>query len=134
MTLAIVKRWFNRLPEAERDLPIVTVGGVAFTPRMILAEVERGTPLGRRLQAMIETGQLAASGPEDLERLAKLRLKMVLERLPERPLIACLREDHVRVYTPRQLLREVEAQTELGRAFIEAELEAMRRLIAMARR
>ena len=134
MTLPVVRRWFNRLPEAERDLPIVTINGVAYTPRMILAEVERGTPLGRRLQAMVEAGQLAASGPEDLERLAKLRLKMVLERLPERPLIACLREDHVRVYTPRQLLKEIEAQTEVGRAFIEAELEVMRRLVAMARR
>jgi len=133
MTLERVRAWFERLPPAERDLPIIILEGVAYTPRMILAEVSRGTPLGERLQAMVETGRLGTTMAE-VESLAKLRLKELLSRLPpDKPIVATLGIPE-KTYTPRELLREIEMQTEAGRQWVEAEIRTMRRVLEMARR
>jgi len=45
MTLQFIENWFNNLPPKERDLPLVTLNGNAYTPRMVLNQVRDGTKL-----------------------------------------------------------------------------------------
>lgn len=132
MTLAKIQRWFNSLPEAERDLPVVILSGIAYTPRMILMEVQRGTPVGQRLQMMVEAGTYGTTALEELQ-LAKVRLREVLLRMPNKPIIATLGTKY-RVYTPQELLREIEMQTPIGMQWIQAELQHVRRILGVARR
>jgi len=132
MTLERIRAWFNRLPEVQRDLPIVIYDGVAYTPRMILDEVQRATPLGARLQALVEAGRFGTT-PTEEEALLKTRVRMILERMPpDKPVIATLGIPS-KVYTPRDLISEVERQTETGRKLMEAEKEAMKVFLRMAR-
>jgi len=127
-----IRAWFNRLPEAEKDLPIVILEGVAYTPRMILSEVERGTTIGARLQSMVEAGRLGTTTLEE-EKLAKIRLREILSRFPpEKPIVATLGIPE-KVYTARELLQEIEMQTVSGKRWIEAEKATMRMILGMAR-
>lgn len=131
MTLSLVRRWFSRLPPLERDLPLLIVNGLAYTPRAVLQEVERGTALGARLQAMIESGSLGTTLQEEVA-LAKLRLRMMLSRYPpDAPLVATLGGPGLpsRAYTARELLEEVERGTDVGMQWVRAELERCRALL-----
>ena len=132
MTLARVQAWVRRLPPAELDLPLLIVDGAAYTPRAALEEVRRGTALGARLQALVESGRLGTSAEEELA-LAKLRLVELLRRYPpDRPLVAVLRAPSAATYTPRQLIEEVLAETPTGRQWLAGELQHMRRLVGLA--
>jgi hypothetical protein len=128
MTLQVVRAWYNRLPPTERDLPILMLDGIAYTPNMVLAEVTRGSIIGYRLQRLIEEGRLGTSRLEE-EQLAKIRLRELLRRYPERPLVATLREG--RTFTPSQLIDEIERGTPVGRMLIFSELEYMRFLLRL---
>jgi len=130
MTLDVIRRWYSRLPPAERDLPIVIYQGVAYTPTMIYSEVMRGTPLGEILQRYVETGSIGTTREEEYM-LALTRLREVLRRYsPDRPIIATLTIPP-RTLTPSDILREVESRTPLGMRFVEAELEHARRLLRL---
>lgn len=123
--LEIVRAWFNRLPPYEIDLPIIVVDGLAYTPRSVLYEVERGTRLGARMQELLETGRFGT----DEKALAKIRLREILSRYPDQPLVARLIDQ--RVFTPTQLLREIEAESGVGLAWIEGEVRHIRYLIRL---
>lgn len=129
MTLTLVQRWFDKLPSYEQDLPLLMVNGAAYTPRAALNEVRRNTALGQKLQAMIERRTVGTLVDEE-ETLAKLRLAEILRREPERPLFATLVLPP-RTYTPRDLAREVQQGTSLGRQWIEAEKKQMRYLVSL---
>jgi hypothetical protein len=88
----------------------------------------RGSIIGERLQRLIEEGRLGNSRLEE-EQLAKIRLKELLRRYPDRPLVAMLREG--RVFTPSQLIEEIERGTPVGRVFIRGEIEYMRFLLRL---
>lgn len=123
-----VRAWFNRLPPYERDLPLLIVDGRAFTPRMALNEVLRGTPLGEKLQALIESGRLGTTEREMLT-LAKLRLIKVLEALPpDKPVVATLTFPP-KALTARQLINEIKRETPLGKTWIQGELRQMKMLV-----
>jgi len=128
MTLHVVMAWYNRLPPVERDLPILILDGLAYTPNMVLAEVTRGSIVGERLQRLIEEGRLGNSRLEE-EQLAKIRLKELLRRYPERPLVAVLREG--RIFTPSQLIEEIERGTPVGRMLVISEIEYMKFLLRL---
>ena len=130
MTLEVVRRWFERLPPAERDLPIIIYEGVAYSPRAILSEVERGTPTGEYLQRKLESGSLGTT-EEELYRLALIRLKEILKRYPpNKPVIATLTYPP-KALTPQEIIKEVEEGTPLGRKLVEAELQHMRYLLTL---
>ena len=129
MSKEFVRRWFSRLPEVEKDLPLVIIGGVAYTPRMIYEEVMRGTPLGEKLQGMLEAGRLGTT-LSDLYRLAKLRLRELLKRYPpDKPIVGVIAGEGEYVLTAGELLRHVEEETSIGRAWIENEILHMKRLL-----
>jgi hypothetical protein len=132
MTLKVVKRWFERLPPTERDLPIVILNGIAYSPRAILWEVQRGTSVGERLQLLVEAGRLGTTMQEEFA-LAKIRLEQILKRYPNVPIVASLSLEP-RALTPQDLIREIERGTQIGMQFIQAELQHMRNVIRLARR
>jgi len=128
VSIELVRRWFSKLPESERDLPVIIYNGIAYTPRMILAEVERGTPVGEYLQRKLEEGSYGTT-PEEEYRLAMIRLEQILRKYPpDKPVIGVLSARPI-VLTPAQLLREIREGTPLGRMFVEAELRHVKRLL-----
>lgn len=127
MSLELVKAWFGKIAEAEKDLPLLIVEGKAYTPRATLSEVERGTDLGKKLQSLVEEMKLGSPQIEE-EQLAKLRLITRLKPMPEKPLVATLGLPG-RTYTPSQLREEIEKQTAIGRDWVRAEISHMKRLV-----
>jgi len=135
LTLEFVSRWFNRLPEYERDLPLLLVNGVAYTPRVALQEVMRGTALGARLQALIETGRFGTPLQDEVA-LAKIRLKTLLTRYPpDKPIVATIGTPQLpgKTYTPRELIEEIERETAVGKQWIQGEIARMKSLMALRR-
>ena len=133
MTLARMRSWFNRLPPAERDKPLLMLGGIAYTPRAALGEVERGTPEGRQLQTLVESGRFGTTSMDEIT-IAKIRLKMELQRYPpDKPIVATLPSAGLpgRTYTPQELISEIESETGVGRRWIESESQKMRMLVSL---
>jgi hypothetical protein len=128
MTLKLVESWFSKLPPAEQDLPLLVVGGVAYSPRAALQEVRRGTELGSRLQTLIESGSFGTPLEQE-EELAKIRLKQILQSMPEKPTFATLQLPVGREYTPQQIVEEIQRGTNIGKQWIRAELAQMRYII-----
>lgn len=126
MSYAVVKRWYDRLPEAERNLPIVHVGHVVYTPSQILFEVSRGSPLGEQLQKMVEAGDFGTP----LEKIAEMRLEQLLKQGIPYDIVTL----SGRVLTPQELLEEIKKRTPLGKQLIQAEIKQMKRVLALARR
>jgi len=136
VTLARVRTWIQKLPPYELDLPLLIVDSVAYTPRMALDEVQRGTATGMKLQSLIESGRFGTPIGQETA-LAILRLKQRLSRYPpEKPIVATLGTPQLpgKVYTAQELIEEIQRQTPRGIQWIQAELEQMKRVIAMARR
>lgn len=128
MSRELVRRWFSKLPEHEKDLPIIIYNGVAYTPRMILMEVERGTPVGEYLQRKLEVGSYGTT-PEEEYHLAMIRLEQILRKYPpNKPIVGVLSYPPYEL-TPEDLLNEIRNRTELGKMFVRAELEHVRRLL-----
>ena len=123
MTVEIVEDWVNKLPRVERNQPLVIHGDRVFTPNEILAEVRAGTSLGAELQRIIEAR--AFTTVEEKYALAILRLKERLMKLPEtyKTLIG------EKIYTPSQLLEEIEKGTRIGRMLIEAEMTNLEEIL-----
>jgi hypothetical protein len=106
---------------------------MAYTPRVALAEVERGTPLGARLQALIESGRTGTTF-EDEKALAKVRLKQILAKYPpEKPIVATLGTAELpgKVYTTQELMEEIEKETSRGMQWIQAQINHMHYLLAL---
>jgi hypothetical protein len=128
MTLSRVQAWFNRVPATDRDLPLLIADGYAYTPRQALEEVRRNTPTGARLQALIESGRYGTTPQEEAE-LAKRRLVEILRKYPPgKPVVGTLGG---KAYTPEELIREIESETETGRRLIEAEKSRMQKLVRL---
>lgn len=124
-----VRRWFDGLPAAEKDIPLVSAAGVAYSPRMVLNEVSRGTYVGQQLQQMVE-GRSFGSTSEEEYRLALIRLKAKLAEMPQnKPLVATM-DPQGRAYTPKELLGEIEGGTPLGQRWIQGELLHMQKLMS----
>jgi len=130
MTLEVIRRWFSKLPESERDLPIVIYNGIAYSPRAILYEVMRGTKVGKHLQGKVEAGELGTTSQEEYY-LALLRLKQILSRYPpNKPILASLTYPP-QLYTPQQLINAIERGTPLGKRLVNTEIQHMRYLLSL---
>jgi len=121
--LEAVRRWLRRLPPDERDMPILRHAGRSWTPRQILAEVERGTSLGRELQAQLERLVLGLSEEEIPLQLAEERLRAFLERFieqfgEEKPVFITLSEGAI---PAGELLRQVRERRGLGAELLDGE-------------
>jgi len=126
MTLELVEAWFNKLPEAEKDLPLLMVERVAYTPRQTLDQVRRDTSLGKSLQSLIERGSFGTLATDELN-LAKIRLKEQLSRSTGK--VVELQGVAPRVLTPLDLISEIDRNTPTGQRWIKAEMEQMQALV-----
>jgi len=126
MSRELVTRWFSRLASGEQDLPLLILEGNIYTPRTALNEVMRSSELGNKLQALIETGRFGTTAYEE-EQVAKIRLRQILQTQPEKPLFATLSG---KVFTPSQLLQEIESSTAIGVQWLNNEKTHMSLLVS----
>ena len=127
MTKELVTRWFNRLALGEQDLPLLLSGGFAYTPRMAYDEVMRGSNLGNQLQALIESGRFGTS-ISDEQAIARTRLEQILKSKPDKPLFATLSN---KVFTPSQLLAEIQSETAIGQQWVNTEIAHMKTIVSV---
>ena len=91
MSLSFVSKWYSKIPEMEKDLPILLVDGRTYTPREIYEEVMKGSKLGSKLQMKLESMYKRATSPhtfsyEDIREIRQVayeRVKRVIENLPK---------------------------------------------------
>ena len=119
MSREVVEQWYAKLAPVERGQPLVILQGYAYTPDQVLSEVRQNTALGSSLQGVIERRQFTAA--EDKYALAVARLRQRLNQVP--PTTRLTRQG--RVYTPQQLLQEIEQRTPVGQAVVQDELTRM---------
>jgi len=127
MTKELVSNWFSKLPENEKDLPLLLSDGLAYTPRTAYNEVMRGSPVGDKLQALIETGRFGTT-TEDEQAIAKTRLEQWLKQQPDKPLFATLSN---KTFTPSQLLQEIQQETPIGIQWRNNEISHMKNIVRL---
>lgn len=112
-------------------MPLLVLNGFAYTPRQTLDEVTRGTPIGDQLQTLIEQDRFGTAVVDEQE-LIKTRLRLSLQAKPQdKPLFVALPTSGVapKVFTPAQLIQEIENGTTIGKQWINNEANYMRRLL-----
>ena len=127
MTREIVSSWFAKLPEAEKDLVLLIADGYAYTPRAAHAEVMRGSPLGDKLQRLIETGSFGTTYSDE-QTIAKMRLTEIMRTKPDKSLFATLSG---KVFTPTELLQEIQNDTDIGKQWVNTEISHMHRIVGI---
>lgn len=84
MSKELVSEWYSKIPEIERDLPIILVDGKVYTPREVYEEVMNGTELGEKMQETLERYRESHSATYDeLKTIAEERVKKILSWLPK---------------------------------------------------
>lgn len=126
MSREVVTRWFNSLGEVNKDLPLLIVGGFAYTPRATLDEVNRGTAVGAQLQTLIETGRLGTTSLDE-KAVAIVRIQQRFATYPQnKPIFATLSN---KTFTPSELLAEIDAGTQIGQQYLNSEIQQMHTLL-----
>lgn len=131
MSKDLVSKWFTKISPVEQNMPLLVLNGLAYTPRQAYDEVMRGTLIGDQLQNLIETGRFGTA-VEDEKALIKMRLRMSLQSKPQdKPLFVALPTSGVqpKVFSPAQLLEEIESGTAIGQQWINNEANYMRRIL-----
>jgi len=123
----LVSNWFSKLPEGERDLPLLLSDGYAYTPRVAYNEVMRGSDLGNKLQALIESGRFGTTYLDE-QTIAKMRLTEIMRTKPDKPLFATLSG---KVFTPTELLQEIQNDTDIGKQWVNTEISHMHRIVGI---
>ena len=118
MSKEAIEKWFNSLPKIERqsDEPLIISEGKAYSAKAVLAEVKAGSELGMKLQSVIESKRYSTA--EDKYALALARLRERLPKLPKEFRIVV----GMKIYSPSEMLHEINTGTSVGRTFIEAEI------------
>lgn len=126
MTKELVARWFSKISEVEKDLPLLLSNGYAYTPRMAYAEVMNGTSLGAKLQALIESGRFGTSTLEE-QAIAKVRLQTILQSKPQDKILFATMSN--KTFTPAQLLEEINSGTQIGTQWVQGEISRMSQIV-----
>jgi len=127
MTKQVVSNWFSKLGQSEKNLPLLIYQGNVYTPQVAYDEVMRSSPLGDVLQGLIEKQSFGTSA-EDEQTVAKLRLTQIMRTKPDKPLFATLSG---KVFTPSELLQEIENDTDVGRQWVGTEISHMKRIVSV---
>lgn len=128
MSRELVTRWFNKLPEGEKDLVLLLSNGFAYTPRMAYSETMNNTALGAKLQALIESGRFGTSQLDEVA-IAKVRVQQILQSKPQDKILFATLGN--RTFTPSQLLQEIESGTQIGTQWITNEISHMKALVSI---
>jgi len=128
MTKELVQKWYNAISNAEKDLPLILVDGIIFTPTTAYNEVMRSSPVGLKIQLLIETGRFGTTTEEE-QTMAKIRLEQWLKtQPPDKPLFATLSN---KVFTPSQLLEEIQSGSPIGQQWSQNEILHMKTLMRL---
>ena len=127
MSRELVTRWFSRLASGEQDLPLLILEGNIYTPRTAFSEVTRGSGLGDKLQALIETGRFGTTAEEE-QQVAKIRLRQIFQKDLDKPVFATLSG---KTFTRSELLGEIESGTSIGNQWLNNELSHMRMIVGI---
>jgi len=126
MSKELVTRWFNKISEAEKDLPLLLVDNYAYTPRMAYSEVINGSALGARLQALIEMGKFGTSALDE-QAIAKVRIQQKMQSKPQDKVLFATMSN--KTFTPSQLLQEIDSGSEIGNQWVQAEISRMHSIV-----
>lgn len=131
-----IKRWIEKLPKSELDIPLVIVDNRAYSPNELLQlirmreQTETELELKRRLMTLdIETLKRIPVEAQ-LHELAKIRLKMKLERTPPKFAFARYILGAKEKYTADELIGEIQRETSVGQEFISTEKSLIRDLLS----
>jgi hypothetical protein len=127
MSRELVTRWFSRLASGEQDLPLLILENNIYTPRTALNEVTRGSALGDKLQALIETGRFGTTAEEE-QQVAKIRLKQIFQKDADKPVFATLSG---KTFTRSELLNEIESGTTIGNQWLGNEISHMKMIVSV---
>lgn len=130
MTKQVVSNWFGKLGQLEKNLPLLIYQGNVYTPQAAYDEVMRGSPLGDALQNLIEKQSFGTTATDE-QTVAKLRLTEIMRNKPDKPYIATLTAIGPKVYTPSQLLTEIQSGTDIGKQWVNGEISHMRKIVAI---
>ena len=120
MSLSAVLRWYNKIPPAERDMPLIPYGGKLYSPNEVLREVKANTPVGKALQAIIEAGHLTSY--QTLKEIAKARLIWMLQHLPPGAGFVSIGG---RTYTAEEMIKLIKEEKYPANIFIEHEIQTI---------
>jgi len=126
MSKELVARWYSKISETEKDLPLLLVDNYAYTPRMTYSEVMNGSALGTKLQALIESGRFGTSSLEETA-IAKVRIQQILQSKPQDKILFATMSN--KTFTPAQLLEEINSGTQIGQQWISGEISRMTSLV-----
>jgi len=118
--LSVVKKWYNGIPPAERNLPTLIVDDKAYTPNEVMNEVRRGTQLGKKMQQTVVGGMTSL---QKLERLAKTRVLAWLKKLPSEFGAVNVQGE---TYSRDELIAAVKQQENIGKTLVEEEIQKIK--------
>ena len=123
MSLKIIEQWYSKLPPYEVDMPLIRLDTTVYTPRQILDEVRRKTPVGTRLQTKVEG--LRFGSTLDDEVTAEERLIKLLEERPIR--IAALVDPDIgkEEFSSKELIERIKKKDKIGKSMLKTEIEHM---------
>jgi hypothetical protein len=127
----LVAMWYNRLPPQERSKPVLSLDGKLYTPDDIYREVMAGTPLGERLQRMLEAIRVStplATLVQQFWGVGKARALAWVDSLPENFSIVTISGE---VIDKKRLRQLIESEQGFGRAAIQSEAMAAISLLKM---
>ena len=132
MTKQVVSNWYNKLSNAERNLPLLIYQGNVYTPQVAYDEVMRSSPLGDALQSLIEKQSFGTSA-QDEETVAKLRLTQIMRMKPnpDKVYLVALTNIGPKTFTPSQMIEEIQNETDIAKQWITNEKSHMKMLVSI---
>lgn len=125
-----IKKWVEKLPKSELDIPLIVTDDRAYTPNEVISQVRSRTELGKRL-VTLDIKTIKTIPPEaQMHELAKIRLKMKLEKTPPKFAFGRYTLGKKVVYTADELMEEIQRETPVGQEFISTEKNLMRDLLS----
>lgn len=130
MSKEFIQRWYAKIPELERDLPIIMIDNRVYTPREVYNEVMANTDLGRQMQAKLE--KLASpytftyEDIKEINYIARKRVEQTIKNLPRGFSLVSIIDGQKVVWSPEQL--------EKSPLFQKAVEHEMRKVVQLLRR
>jgi replicative DNA helicase len=127
----LVASWYSRLPPHERDKPVLSLDGRLYTPSDIYREVMAGTPLGERLQRVLESLRLSTSLQTLVYQFWDVGRARALKWVDELPPNFSMVTINGEVIDRNRLRQLIEAGTGIGAKAIETEAYMALQLLKM---
>ena len=123
-----IKKWVGELPKSELDIPLVVIDDRAYTPNEVLSQIRSRTGLGKRMVSLDIKTIKTIPAEEQMQELAKIRLKMKLEKTPPKFAFGRYILGEKETYTAEEMIAEIQMETPVGEEFISTEKTLMRDL------